>query len=576
MHTPPLLFGPRNTGLQQAGDSDLQQVLGKFLEILRRRKWLFILPILTGALLVLVVSLFVPRVYVATASFERADDVVLSSLIQTNTPYSFTTLREAAPVDLLGYDAVARAVDQLGLLDHLPVGPEGRLTDEAKFERRQFISGLAGDLSHRLVQNGNRQDVIYLRYEGKNPQLGEKMISRIMDNYVTLMQTKISDILHQSHEFFRKEAAGRKKRVARLMWEQIQFGLDHPGVMPDDPDVLDRRLEAETRALDEIRELLKAARAKLEAQEEYLGEIEEQAEEGFTALPTRPQVEARVVNPTWKELDKEIQHLEEQVADLRTTLTDEHPKIVGLLNKIDIRRRKMESTPQWLTPTERPETVQQDPREAWEAEKRRIEMERDLNLTTIAELEAGELEHRQAIKEIGESKRRLFERREEFMAMQQELDDARADLRVWNKHAETLEQVLVATTQDRGIQFAIIDEARSKLIPEYPTLLGVFTMASGVGLGLGAALVFLRELLDRSLRHPSRVRQTLGIPVLETIGEIRTGRMRTWILRQQLLPAVAMVETVGIMAVSLLIYISLTQPMMYENIIDQVKRLWAT
>ena len=46
-----------------------------------------------------------------------------------------------------------------------------------------------------------------------------------------------------------------------------------------------------------------------------------------------------------------------------------------------------------------------------------------------------------------------------------------------------------------------------------------FIHRAGNHLGLAAFLVFIRELLDRSLRHPARVRQLLGIPVLEAIGE---------------------------------------------------------
>lgn len=574
---PPILLGPRSgTGQIHGSESDLQQALGKIFEILSRRRWLFILPMLSGALIVLIGGLLIPRQYVATASFERSDDMVISSLVQASTPFSFASLREAVPVDLLGYNAVARCVDQLGLLDDLPRNETGKLTPEAEYQKRKFVGRLSSQFSYKITQNGKRQDMIQLRYEGDKPELGEQFLTRLMDNYITLMQSRISDVLDQSYEFFRKEAASRKKRVARLMWEQIQFGLENPGVMPTDPDVLDRRVDAERLALEEVAKRIEDTASRIAVQREYLAGLSDKTSDG-NAPPAQPSGDDSDMkeNPRWQKLHLEVVQFEEKIADLRATrgMTDLHPEIVGLINKIDLRKREMERLPRWIAEAERRQ-IQQDPQAAWDAETQRVENDLKVLRQELAGLEEQKNGHETAIREIEESKRHLYERREQFITMDQELQNARKDLEVWNKNAERLEQVLVVTSQDRGIKFSVVSESRSGVTPEYPTQLGVYSMAGGVGIALGALVIFLRELFDRSFRHPARVRQTLGIPVLETIGEIQVRRVRRWLDRQRVLPAVAMVESVAIMAVCFLVHVSLQEPAAYERMIGSLKLLW--
>jgi hypothetical protein len=90
-------------------------------------------------------------------------------------------------------------------------------------------------------------------------------------------------------------------------------------------------------------------------------------------------------------------------------------------------------------------------------------------------------------------------------------------------------------------------------------------LSAGIGLALGAATVFLREMFDRTLRDPARVRQSLGIPVLETIGEIRVGAQTGWVKREVMLPVIAGAETIALAAISIIVFTSLQQPELYDR-----------
>jgi hypothetical protein len=99
---------------------------------------------------------------------------------------------------------------------------------------------------------------------------------------------------------------------------------------------------------------------------------------------------------------------------------------------------------------------------------------------------------------------------------------------------------------------------------------GVFLLAAGIGLGVAVATVFLREMFDRSIRDPNRVKQSLGIPVLEAIGEIRGASCGGAIMRQALMRGCVTVQSLLVVVAGTLVYLSLAQPAVYEKVLTAV------
>jgi hypothetical protein len=133
--------------------------------------------------------------------------------------------------------------------------------------------------------------------------------------------------------------------------------------------------------------------------------------------------------------------------------------------------------------------------------------------------------------------------------------------------------VLTAESEARGIQFSTVDEARRPSKPVSPTLAGIVLVSLAIGLALGTAAVFLREVLDRSLRSVQRVRETLSIPVLEAMGEIRLKNGTRRLLKQMLLPIVAAGQTVAVAITGVLAYLSVEQPLLYDQIVGPIRRV---
>ena len=555
---------------EETGATDLQQTVARVLCILRRNRWLFVFPLLSGLLATLLVSLALPRRYQLSAIFERRDDVVITKLVSENSPYSFSTLRQALTINLIGYNAVSEAAEELGLTRDLPRDERGELTSEGRARKQIMVTNLTRQLEVGLLEKSNFLDLIEVRYKGDDPDLGVRLVTQLKDNYIRNTRGWIADILQKARSFFHQEVTRRSEKAALMEAELLEMSLKHPGVDPSDPDLLNQRLIRETTALEDLDRRRAELESNLATREEYLRELEQNPGQPSA---TRPAAlwPAALPNPQYQRIQEDIQAVRAQIADARTLkkMTDMHPHMVALHAKLRSLEAQLQAQPETIGPAG--PVSDAAPSDSRDAERRRLKMELKTLRETLAQVDR-EIPRRQAEKaRLEEEKGRLFERRQTFVMKQQELQAIKGDLGAWNRHLDTISRVLAAEAEDRGIRFSTVEEARRPRKPASPTLGGVLLLSGGMGLALAVAAVFLREVFDQSFRSAARVRQALDIPVLESIGEIRTPATSGRLCARGWLPTLACLEALASVGAGVLVYLSLEQPAAYEGLIKCLK-----
>ncbi|MEP0841794.1 MAG: hypothetical protein HRF43_03680 [Phycisphaerae bacterium] len=560
-----IVLNPGAVGAREGAEtSDLQLMAGKVLAVLRQRRWLFIVPLLTGVLASLIFSLTLPRRYQLSTIFERRDDMVITKLVSENSPYSFATLRQSLTINLAGYNAVSEAVEQLGLTRDFPREPSGELTPEGRARKQSLVLRLSRELNVNLLEKSNLLDLIEVRYAGDDPELGVRLVTQLRENYVRNTSAWIGDILTKSRSFFQEEVARRAEQAARMEAELLETSLKHPGVDPTDPNLLHEKLLRENTAIEDLQRRKAEIQSNIEARREYLQELQT-SRSGAAARRPADLSPTLLRNPEYQRIRQEIETLRAQIADARTLrkMKDEHPELKALIQKLGQLESQQARIPETLGASEGgPEP---SPRDPVESDLRRTNMELKSLSEVLAQIDR-ELPKRQAERARLEAEQgSLFERRQAFMMRQQELQAAKSDLLAWTKHLETIARVLTAESKDRGIRFSTVEEARRPHKPTSPTLVGIFTLSGSVGLALAVVIVFLREILDRSFRSAARVRQTLGIPVLETIGEIPEPGPSGWLKVRTFLPLLASIEVAALVVVILAVYLSVEEPAVFEQ-----------
>lgn len=577
-----LMLGQRLQALQgEPVTSDLQQVVGKVIVILSHRRWLFVIPLLTGTLMTLAASLTLPREYRLRTIFERRDDVPITHLISSSSPYSFETLRRSLWLNILGYKALDTAIENLGLTEDFPRDASGALTEEGQAKKNKLIASLSGSLTVNLLEKSENLDLIEISYTGDNPRLGREVVSQLKDNYIATTLEQIAGILYKSRDFFEEHAQTRREKVARMQAELLDISAKHPGVNPSAPQALDQKRLINEQTRENLAMRRDEAKEKLDNFVAYLEDLDRRAataaENGEEpSMVGTAGLGNQIPNPRHTKLTKQIDEVKATIADAKSLrrMTDEHPYVSGLRAKLEQLRNELSQTPRTVNRPAEETTVAASPEnpgppvlKPWEAERRRVEAEIETLRGSLANFDKRLAELTEERDFLEQEQAMLFERRQDFLMRNQALQNARSDLQIWVSHVDSVNRVITAEEDNRGIGFATVEEARLPSRPVSPTIKGIFMLTAGVGIALGAAAVFLREVFDRSFRDPTKVRQSLGIPVLETIGEIPGSRRPGLLNRPMLMPAIATLETLLVIGTGTLVLMSLNQPKTYDRIV---------
>ena len=575
-----MIWGPRFGATQSDSyTTDLQHTLGKVIAIVGRSRWLLIIPLLAGVIAYLAYGLTLPRRYLLSTTFERRDDVVLTKLINSSTPYTFDTLRRSLRFQLMGTRAIGQAIDELGLTQSLPRDAQGALTAEGNARRQTMITELATGLSLRLVESSTFLDLIELTYSGNRPDIGMQIVGRLRDNYIVSTRGWITDILQKSKAFFNGETEKRRIDADKIDLELQDLSTAYPGINPADTSPLNQHLASLKLAIEDLSLRREEHHSKLSALQKYAQELEQQKATGKSPT-SRPALidgeagQAWMPNPTRERLGEHIDTTKAQIAEAKSVrgMTDMHPDVRALRRKLEQLRVEFENLPERV-PAPPPKTAAGIPEPVVDplvAECKRTAAEIQSVTDVIAKIDR-DLARRQAEKAtLEDGKAKMMEKREHFLARQQEAQAIRNDMRVWQGYVDTLGRVLTAEENERGMKFATVEAPHRPRVPVAPTFSGLLFTSLGIGAALGVVVVFLRELFDRSFRDPARVRQSLGIPVLETIAEIRSEIRRRWFGWRTVAPVLATVEAVFTVALGVLTYLSLQQPELYQRLVGKV------
>ncbi len=560
---------------EESAIASLLQTLSKVLDVLRRRWPLLAIPMLTVMLITLSVGLTYPRRYYVSTTFERRNNLVISKLIASNSPYSFASLRQSLVTDVRNFSVVGLAVEEMGLLDHLPRDASGDLTAEARIDRDAIVGRWLESIAVIIRETGDFSDTVEIRYLGEHPDLAAPILTKIQDSYISASRNKVSGIVNDAHEFFSQESKKCQEAVAALRTELHQIDMEFPGTNPAGPDTLEQRAQTVSQTIDQHERERQRLQTRIAASEAYLAELSTRPAQE-PALPNRPAAVDRnsIANPRYQQAAAEIAGLNKKIEELRVTrrMTEMHPEIMTLRRQIESLQENLDNVPEHL---DVPLAAVNLPADPWLAERKKTEIEIRAHREDLARVERelkANLETQERLKKDMQS---LPERRERYAKLQQALVGAQNDLDLWANNLSQLSRILTAEAENRGIQVLSLGQPHLAGRLRTPTANGFFALSSGLGLALAIAIIFLREILDRSVKDPNRLKQMLGIPILETIGEIQVGRPRGWFLRKRLLPAFVAMQTLGVAIMGTLVYLALERPELYDRVTTRSAALLA-
>jgi uncharacterized protein involved in exopolysaccharide biosynthesis len=565
-----------------------------------RRRVLFLTSAVLFAFVALAGACWLPLKYTATAKVKRQSDSASEDLVRGKSE-SFDALKMTMQHELIGTNAVEAAVDELEktrLLPPLPRGQDGRLTAEGMRLRQELVRNLMDDLKFTFEVRSIEVDLVSVVFTDPDPRLAEELPNILVKNYISRISEQIVTNLTASRDFLKTKVDETNTRFDELTRKRIDFETKYAGMPLDNPGLFQQEIQRLSSDLDTVRRQQASARQKLDTIKVILGGAAASRGEGASAPPkdnseAKPQgkdsaaagSEEKPASPSAMAVEREYQDVRQDLTRLqdqqqqyqrsldeaRTILhmTDKHPKVVAMKKQIgDLDKRIAEAKGRMPDLEKRlresragsilgPALADTSPDTA-----RQRDMELQQANLTIQETSV-QSDYQMATNELERLQARLTDMqgvmakygpvRQEYLGILKDVADQKAEVDRWEKRLAEVKMALEAEAAKHRTRLSQVELAQKQFRPSSPKLLYVLAFAILGGLAFGGGLVFLTNMVDRSITTTEEAADHFGLPVLGTIGEITNSRQRARrkALRWGLGPAAALAAVLAIGAATL-------------------------
>ena len=476
------------------------------LDILSRRRWVVIVPMLLALMVGIYLVFTLPKIYRADTLIliqpQKVPNEYVRSVVSTDIDSRLNTISQ----QIMSRSNLEKIIAQF----HLFEGPEYEnvfLEDKVESLRKR--------ISVELIRQarGKSADAFSISFKGKDPELVASVANGLaryfMDENLKVRETQAlgtSDFLEDELVSIRKQLEAQEDALK-------QYRQTYMGGLPE-------QLETNLRILEGLQVQLNMKNESMRYAKNNLIVIEKQLEaERQAGTPGgQPGGDGNAYAASDDEM--RLEQLNRQLDTLQLSYTDRHPDIVRLKKQIEELEKKIAESAE--NGTASAATGSTTSRVAGAQAKRHNEM-----VTEREELKYQIANLTQEIKDIEEKTAYYQKRVEDTPKREQELISLNRDYENIKKIydsllARKLESDISVNMEkkQKGEQFRVLDMARVPRKPSEPDMNKLFILVIGAGLGLGGGIIFLLEYLDKSFRKPEEVEAFLDVPVLSTVPRL--------------------------------------------------------
>lgn len=462
----------------------------ELVEIVFRRKMIFILPIILGTIVAVAASSFLPRIYRAqTLVFIQSP--VLTNPMERGVDYEkriqdrMRTIRE----EIKSYRFLSEIIDEIPTLS---------LSLNNEVEREAYVNRMRASVNVHV----RGSDLFEISYQDPEPRLAQDISNRITSKYIEDILTRYSSQYNQALNTLQKE---QERLLASLQVKERQMTtfreLNKDFLMPEVS--IKQQIYNQESQLRDLNNQLDAANRGLGVLKEKLAETPRNIESERT-------IER---DPKYEMIQRELRTLELDRDRLMLRFTDKHPEVKGIEEQIELRQRQLEDLKD-------------------EIKTNVVESINPLYQRLQEQMTEQEIRVKNLVGQIESAQSNLNNLRQREARVPQVEEEYRNLIRDYDSHKQAYDSVLVKirsleterTLEDAGqqIKFEIRDSARLPTSPIKPNVPMITLAGMGIGVALGFILVFGLEYFDHSIRTVEQARSTLSIPILGAIPIIVT------------------------------------------------------
>jgi polysaccharide chain length determinant protein (PEP-CTERM system associated) len=513
-----------------------QRKPGEYLKILRRRKWLIILPVIAITTAVAWVVIRLPNIYESTTLIVVRPSNLPQGMVPTISEDSITR-------QLAGINQVVTSRSSLEpLVERYELYKAERLRG---MPMETVIDRTRNDIDVAVNRSPSRSDITHgfnISFRYREPSVAQAITSELASKYINF-QTQ--ETLHSSGAavaFFNNQVNQAREALNAVDKQREEFMAGHVGKLPSEVQSLLNQLSG----LREEQKTLISETGRLQdrraAQSNQLNLIKARAAQNITDAAeslTDPKTTL-----AWSQLVTRKAALEGDLTRLKQEYTNIHPDVIAKQKEIDQVKNEMDQmVAEW--------------KEKIKEKQKNLTDRPDVGIGAAQEelkLIEGEIKRQQKLLADNEkSIASIVERLNQVPGVEVALGAIERDYQTKKAAYDALVQQqqritlgAEAASQQQGEGIEVIDPASMPAEPVAPKRLMLSTLGLVAGLAMGLMLVAVVEgprLL--TIQNTEDARHYTGLPVLLAVPELLTPQeARSLPRRRKLLLAAGMVATI--------------------------------
>lgn len=464
--------------------TDFQKInLEQILEIIFRRKFLIILPIIVAFVCSLGASILSTPRYKSTA--------VLSVPIQRAN--KLKDIFKLAGIELRKDDLIEEVLKQF---------------DSSSYSKKPLSIEQAVSQIKSSLSKTEKGDTIGFEYIGTDPVFCQKFLSALIFNVVSRVENIQFKNFSNKADEWRQRKDEAQKRFSESEEKFEQFIKQNPvsSTAQAAPVFKDLNYDTYKQHATDITNLTTE-----------IDKLNKQSEDAQKKLAKEPEFgvskETIGENPRVKALQQELSQLEAQLVRLQALYLPDHPDIKALLEQIaGIKKALDQAYQQQAQPKETtiPNPKYQDLKDQVDALSQEIkqkELQKKLSENTAEE-------YNKKLQNLPDLEREYIDLKAGYEANKKSLDNTKNEL---TKAEESYKK-----EKEAGPMLMLLEGPTLATRPFWPNTKNIMFTGIFFGIAIAVGLIFFLETSNTSIRHIDKLRVFLNLPVLGSIAQIVT------------------------------------------------------
>lgn len=470
-----------------------------------RRKWWIVIPAIVVFALGAVYAKVCPKLYRASSRILVQPQNISDSFIRSTVTENVQSRVQAITQEIHSRTNLEKVIREFGLtkgkldfqqevrevaartLHMLGLGKFSRYfqSSEPALPILSLVEDLRQQISVRTLLGGNRNDqsmVFEISFVWHDPNVVAPVANAVASHFIESNLNIRQKIALSTTDFIDKETENIRRELEFRERELQKFKEDHMGMLPE-------QLQSNINILNQLREEVSALQQKILQERQGMVLVRSAVDQAAMIAAARPESDDLTTGS--------LQELEARLKSLSLKYTERHPDIIALKREIASKRAAGEGA----------DTRSGDPAAA--------------QLRQVSErIAAYEMQIEDLSKQVEIYKHRVEQTPHVEMAMTNIIRDySTVQAKYQNMLAKKLDAKMAEEMERRqqAEQFKLLDSAVPPEKPFKPEPLRILLVTLAAGLGIGAGLAYLKEILDPYFYNPTDVASFLDAKVLVSL-----------------------------------------------------------